>query len=342
MVADLAWDIQLSETQIWQREQIILTVTVPAPDSFAMLKTDKLVIPSMEVVSLPAHRKTNSAGQEQLIKRWQLYPHSAGKQAIQLPAMRYYLNGGTREKWLPPLQHIEVQALPPYFPPTLPIGEVVLNSRIVPSGILRPNSLAYWHLSLHSTTVTTAQFPSLLKQLQATSNLDVLPATVSVMTDQETGIFRLNYRIPVKAKGSGRLDLPHLQWHWFNPKTARLEKKQYNPQRPWVLALWQQITLILSGIVLLGIAGYGLGKQGLQYYRRWRCKYQVMQQIQQTTINDASLHKAMMTCAKVHGWTSNFSIRQWLESWEQYYGKHDAVQQALLTYESRRFAKKPV
>lgn len=336
MVVDLAWDMQLSATQLWQREQLLLTVTVQAPDAFAQLKTDKLVIPSMEVVPFPAVRETNVAGQTHLTRHWQLYPHSAGKQTLQLPAMRYYLNGGTREKWQPPLQTLEVNPLPPYLPPTLPIGAVSIDSHIAPSGILRPHSLAYWHISLHSTAVTTAQFPPLLKQLQTTHDLVVLPAKVTATTDKATGIFRLDYRIPVKAKSSGRLALPNLQWHWFDPKTARLEKVQYKPYRPWVLALWQQIMMLLSGGLVFGLSGYVLLKRGLRTYRRWWSKYRLLQQVRGID-NDPLLYSTMLDCAKAHGWAENFSLRQWLTAWQQCYGKHNNVQQAVLAYEKRQF-----
>lgn len=334
MVADLAWDIQLSATQVWQREQIILEVTVPTSDPFARLKADKVVIPSMEVIALPARRETTKTGQEQLSIRWQFYSHTSGKQTIQLPVIRYYLNGGTRQKWLPPLQTIEVQALPPYLPPTLPVGAVSISSHIVPSGILRPNSLAYWHISLHSTTVTTAQFPALLKQLKASSDLDVLPAKISLNSDTATGVFQLDYRIPIKPKTSGHLDLPSLQWHWFDPQTARLEQIHYEPARPWVLALWQQILLLLgSGMFLLAV-GYPLIKRGLKYYRRWQSKQHVLQQLRTDTLS----YETMEACAKTHDWADNFSLRQWLEAWRQCYGENQLLQDAVLAYEKRQFS----
>ena len=339
MVADLTWDIHLSDVQVWQREQIILQVTVDAPDPFALLKADKLVIPNMEVIALPARRDKKNDGTEQLSMRWQLYPHTSGKQSIQLPLMRYYLNGGTRKKWFPPLQSIEVQALPPYFPPTLPVGEVSINSHIVPNGILQPDSLAYWHISLHSTIVTTAQFPPLLKQLRATDGLEVFPAKISINTDKATGKFRLDYRIPIKPKSSGRLDLPDLQWHWFDPQTARLEKAHYEPLRPWVLALWQQILLwLISGLSLLA-GGYQLLKWSGYYYRRWWRKYQVLQQLKQP-INDTLLHKTRVAWAIEQGLSDNLSIRQWLAKWQQCYGENQGLQRALLDDEERRFNKK--
>jgi hypothetical protein len=195
--------------------------------------------------------------------------------------------------------------------------------------------LAYWHISLHSSAVTTTQFPSLLKHLQATSGLDVLPAKITINSDKATGEFRLDYRIPIKPKTSGRLALPTLQWHWFDPQTARLEHVQYEPPRPWVLAWWQQIIVLLSSVVLLLAGGYSLTKRSLVYYRRWRSKQQVLQQLRTDTLSN----EVMAMCAKEHGWADNFSLRQWLDAWRQCYGENQLLQDAVLAYEKKQFGK---
>lgn len=340
MVADLAWDLELSAHQVWQREQMTLSVSVQAPDEFALLKTDTLQIPSMEIIPLASSQTPLANGNTKLTLNWQLYPHTAGKQMIQIPVMRYYLNGGTRAKWQPPAQAIDVQALPPYFPPTLPVGEVSITSNIVPNGILRPDSLAYWHISLQSRHVTSAQFPALLKQLQASQYVDVLPARITMNSDQATGHFQLDYRIPFKPKASGRLDLPTLQWHWFDPNTARLEKVRHQPPHSWVLAQWQQILLLLSSGLTLLLGIFYLGKHSKRYYRRWQSRQQVLKQLHATDKTmDTHIRHTMQHCAKQHGWQENLTIRQWLDAWQQYYGQDQRLEQALLAYEQRRFAR---
>ena len=161
-----------------------------------------LVVEGMQVKALPLRQdeKTHT-----LSLRWQLYPHSSGKQLIKLPPVRYYLYGGTKAKWQAPVQTINVQALSPYIPPTLPVGKVEIESFIEPQGILSPGSLAYWHVSLHSKTVATEQFPPLLKQLHNSVGLDVLPAKVSANFDLASGEYQLDYFIPLKPKASGVL-----------------------------------------------------------------------------------------------------------------------------------------
>lgn len=341
MVADLPWEIHLSDAQVWQREQIILEVSLKAPDPFALLKADKLVVPGMEVVRLPETQYVKREGPQPLRIRWQLYPYNPGTHQIKLPAIRYYLFGGTKAKWQPPIQNIEVQALPPYLSPTTPVGMVDIESHIEPSGVLKPDSLVYWHVTLKSTAVTPAQFPPILKQLGVNKALDVLPAKVSINTNKETGIYQLGYQIPVKAKSSGRLDLPELQWHWFDPKSARLKKLSYQAPRPWVLARWEQVALVLGSGLLLLAAMYQIIKRGLYFYRRWRARSLVLRRLQNLLNNKGetqSVRQAMADCTKAHGWPNNLSTQQWLKNWEQRYGENQLLRKSLQVYEQECFS----
>jgi len=335
---DLPWQVHVSANQVWQRQQIVVEVSVKAPDPFALLKTDKLMVDGMEVKALPL---TQDAKTQTLSLRWQLYPHGSGKQQIKLPPVRYYLFGGTKATWQAPVQTVNVQPLPPYMPPTLPVGQVGIESFIEPEGILTPGSLAYWHVSLHSKTVTTGQFPPLLKQLHKSVDIDVLPAKVSTNFDLASGEYQLDYLIPLKPKVSGRLDLPELQWHWFNPETARLEKQQYQPPRPWVLALWEKIALLMAAGILFGAGFFIVIKNGYRHFRRWRCKRRVFNVLQQNSdnLNEHKIRKALQDCARAHNWPAALSTRQWLSRWEKHYGENLQLHDYLFQYDKKRFAQ---
>ncbi len=338
VLSDLPWQIHLSDAEVWQREQVVVEVSVKASDPFALLKTDKLVIPGMQVKALPL---INDEKTHLLTLRWQLYPHSSGKQQIKLPPIRYYLYGGTRAKWQPPVQTIEVRALPPYMPPTLPVGRVSIQSTIEPEGVLKPDSLAYWHITLHSKTVPSGQFPAILKQLRSTKGLDVLPAKVTVNPNQGDAGFQLDYVIPVKAKRSGKLNLPKLQWHWFNPENARLERVSYQAPRPWVLALWEKILLLLGGILVSVLGLFYLFKKGFQRLKRWKSKRKVCNILQQNAddYDLAEIQKSLIECAKTHQWPTKFSVRQWLSFWQNQYGENLRLEHYLNHYEEKKFSK---
>ena len=338
VAADLPWTIQLEDVQVWQRERTTLSVSVETTDRFATLEASLPRIEGVDVQALPATNETGTDGKRVLRLTWQLSAHTPGKQTIQLPAIRYNLNGRDAAQWQPPTQTLEVQALPPYLPPTIPVGKVEIESRIEPNGWLQPEHLAYWHISLHSDTVHSAQFPAILKQLHS-SGVELFPAKVEKAVG-DTQQYRLDYHIPFKAQHSGKLDLPTLQWHWFDPATARLEQVQYTPPSPLVLGWMARIALILLGSLLLLGAVLSVGKRAKQRWQQWRSKQRVWQAVQGGNAPQ-TVKQAMCDCALVHAWPDNFSTGQWLACWEQRYGQTAALRTQLEAVEHQRFTATP-
>lgn len=337
MVADLPWTIQLEDAQVWQRERTTLTVEVQSTDRFATLEASLPRIEGVDVQALPATNEAGADGKRVLRLSWQLSAHTPGTQTLQLPLIRYNLNGRDAAQWQPPLQTLEVQALPPYLPPTTPVGKVQIESHIEPSGVLQPQHLAYWHVSLHSDTVNTAQFPPILKQVKNTHGVEVFPATVRAV--REPPLQRLDYRIPFKAQGSGTLDLPTLQWHWFDPATGRLEQVTYSPPRPWVLGwVWHGVSGVFSLLAVLAGLGFGVKLAG-KHWRRWRSKQRMLQALQPPD-SPQKVRNAMRDCAATHGWAENLSLAQWLSCWEQHYGAADHLRIQLQALERSRFGQK--
>ena len=335
MVADLPWTIQLEDAQVWQRERTRVTVEVQSTDRFARLEASLPRIEGVDVQALPATNEAGADGKRILRLSWQLSAHTPGTQTLQLPAIRYNLNGRDAALWQPPLQTLEVQALPPYLPPTTPVGKVMIESHIEPSGVLQPAHLAYWQVSLHSDDVTTAQFPPILKQM-GSSEVDLFPAKVTKPAN-DGGQFRLDYHIPFKPHRSGRLDLPTLQWHWFDPATGRLEQVKYAPPRPWVLGwVWRSVIGVLSLLAVLAGLGFGIKLAG-KHWRRWRSKQRILQALQPPD-SPQKVRNAMNDCAAAHGWGGNLSLAQWLSCWEQHYGAADHLRIQLQALERSRFA----
>ncbi|MBU0653573.1 MAG: BatD family protein [Gammaproteobacteria bacterium] len=328
VAADLPWSIHLQDAEVWQRERTLLMVEVQSTDRFATLEASLPRIDGVDAQAIPASNEASADGKRILRIGWALFPHTPGRQAIQLPTIRYQLNGREAAQWQPPLQTLEVRALPPYLPPTLPVGKVDIESSIEPSGWLQSDHLAYWHVSLSSDAVTTAQFPPILKQVQVAQGVEVFPAKVAQPT-QGGGAFQLEYRIPFKPQGNGRLALPTLHWHWFDPASGRLEQVQHPPPHPWVLGwLWRSALGLVIGVILLA-GGWVLGKIASKHWRQWLAKQRVLQALQGNT-DPQAVRQAMRECAVAHGWPDNFSSAQWLQRWEQVYGKSQPVRQSLI------------
>ncbi|MDD5395389.1 MAG: hypothetical protein PHE17_20385 [Thiothrix sp.] len=338
VAADLAWTIKLEDAHVCQRERTTLTVAVETTDRFATLEASLPRIEGVDVQALPVTNEASTTNGKRVLRlAWQLSAYTPGTQQIQLPAIRYNLNGRDAAQWQPPTQTLEVEALPPYLPPTLPVGKVSIESRIEPNGWLQPGHFAYWRVSLHSNTVATAQFPPILKQIQSNGNVETFPAIIG-QSGLADGQFHLEYRIPFKPQSNGKLDLPVLHWHWFNPDTNRLEQVQHRPPRPWVMAwLWRGM-LGLTGSLLLLAGVFLVGKIGKQRLQRPLLKQRVLQALRENT-NPQAVQQAMRNCAIAHSWPENFSAQQWLQQWELHYGTNPMLQAILHKYEAGRFSK---
>lgn len=336
MVIDIQWEADLSAEAVWQREAIILEVRAKGTglSSFGHLAPRELKLPNMDVIPLPA--KNEPRGNEdnrELSLRWKLIPHSPGPQVIALKKIHYTLNGGKQKSWQPKPLQIDVRALPPYLPPTFPVGEIEMSSRYEKSGWLSPGGLVMWHLKIESDTVSQAQFPAVIQQISDVEELEILPAKIALSTTED-GRFVMDYAIPLKPKTSGRLVVPTLEWQWFNTQTAKLQKDHYQPARPWVLALWQRLLFGTMSLIVFALFARQMYLFERKRSRRWQARHQIWQSLN----TQQNVEGAMRECAEAHGWPPNLSIQQWLQHWTETIGHDQNLTHALLDYEKQKFS----
>jgi len=171
--------------------------------------------------------------------------------------------------------------------------------------------------------------------------LDILPAKLErqLTTTAETAHFSLAYRIPFKPQGNGKLTLPTLQWHWFDPSSGRLEQVKHVPPRPWVISwIWRGVLGFLLATILL-VSTFFMSKTIHRYWRKWYAKRRVLRALTGKS-DPQTVRQAMQECAAVHGWSDNFSNGQWLEQWEQVYGSGAALRPLLENKEALVWEKK--
>lgn len=157
---------------------------------------------------------------------------------------------------------------------------------------------------------------------------------------REPPLQRLDYRIPFKAQRSGKLDLPTLQWHWFDPATGRLEQVQYTPPRPWVLGWAGRTALGIIGGWLLLLGAIRLSRVIKRHMQQWQSQQQVLQTVLKHKAETATVNQALKQCATVHGWPTNLSTQQWLQHWEQRYGVNSDLQATLHQHDAERFGQR--
>lgn len=335
MVA-LDWQVDFSATELWQRQAITVQVQAITSEPFARLQVPPWQPEGMEVIPLE-FTSTKLADKTQLQIGWVLVPHRSGTQTLQLPEIRY--RGRKQvQKWQAVPQTLQVNALPSYIPPTVPVGKVDIQTWLEPSGILQPDHLAYWHVQFSSKQLTHSQFPPLLAQLNSANGVQFLPAQWqhSLQVSGQDAQTQLHYRIPFKVQHSGLVRLPELQWHWFDGHKGRLQHSHYQAPRLWVLAAWQQgLALLFAAIVALG-GSYLLGKLAHKAYQRWRSNRRVWQLLAQSA-DPMAIRQAMRDCARLHAWPENLSTQAWFTHWQQRYGYNPTRQALVEDFERQRF-----
>ena len=147
---------KLSSTRPWVRQQVLITLEVITPDRFASLEIEPPPLPGFEVTDLPGERErieTADGERTRLRAGLALFALTSGAHRLRLPPVHYRLDGGTRRIFTLPEPVLEVKALPPYVPPTLPVGKVSIGSTLETEGLLRTRELGFWHIQVQADAV---------------------------------------------------------------------------------------------------------------------------------------------------------------------------------------------
>ncbi len=245
---------QLSSATPWVRQQVLLTMEVITPEPHASLRLDPPSLPGVEVVPLPPSSEpvqTAAGPRTRLRAGWALFPLAPGAYRLDLPPVHYRLDGGTRRLF--PLGPVElaVRPLPPYVPPTMPVGRVALASRLEPAGLLHKDHLAHWHLTVSAPAVPAPWLPPVLRALKSGPALRYLPAQSVLETSPDgSGVHALaEHTVPFRPLADGRLALPQLEVQYFDPDSGRLERVVHVPPRPLVLGIparWAAVALVAT------------------------------------------------------------------------------------------------
>lgn len=313
-------DITLSTRQPWERQQVIIHMTVTSADKFATLRAEeKLQAAGFEVFPLPnTSSKTRQDGKEYTAYHigWALVPLTAGHQHIILPPVTLHQSGRVTRIYYAPRQDVDVKALPPYIPPTMPVGKVSLSARLSVTDWLSTDSLAYWQLTVTGSGVSHHWLPPVLRQLQSAADVRFLSATSERQTETDAhGVHStVLHRIPFKALASGWLNLPTLRLQYFNPATGRIVDAIYQP--PSAFALSRACSLILgtaTGLLALWLL-WTLWRKIADISARHRKRRAALAQIAAAT-NMRELRQALTVVAEAEGWPGNLTLRDWGLRW---------------------------
>lgn len=310
---DIQRELKLSTAQPWERQQVIIEVEVVAEDSFASLRSKPLKIPGFDVFSIPASVDKNSdndSGRSVMRIGWVLLPLAAGQYHIELPPVEYHKSGQTERSYYFPKQTLNVKALPPYLPPTMPVGRIHMTSRLQSDTFILPGLLHYWDVTLTGNGIAPNWIPPISQQIKSNADMQFFPATAErvpfVSRDGLQG--EVTYHIPFKPISNGRLKLPSLRIQYFDPESARIIIATHQPQPALVLST--TLRLIVAGLLLVTLlwAGKYLYGKFCLMRQRHRLRQAAMSGITQAQ-SFVDLRMALTLLAKAKGWPTNMTLR---------------------------------
>ena len=323
----------LSSSEAWQREQTLVSLKITTPEEYATIKLAKPAVNGFEVNPLPVYRKwikEKENGQSIITTGWSLLPLKPGNLTIDLPAIEYHLNGVTRRTFYLPKINLTIRPLPNYLPPTIPVGKIEIETSVTPSGMLKTGELAYWNISINSTSLTPYWLPPLLRQVKSDDTIQFYPANSKRSTRPDSiGVNgRVEHTVPFKTRKNGTTVLPDLQTLYFDPTTGKLETVIHKNER-----------LVSSGTAVrilapLTVAAFALYLSFL-LFRYWnkRIRYAKQRQSALALMRKASTAADLLTglrqLGSVEGWPSNITLSEWLKHCQDKYKCDNNLEQLL-------------
>ncbi len=340
--------IILSQSEVWQRQQVILTLEITTPDEFARLETEELELSDFEVIALPFERSAvpNTSPEQYKVKvGWILFPLVAGQSEIELPQIIYRPNGGRKIKLKLPPKMLNVKSLPSYIPATMPIGSVAINNS-VPAGNLGKihdtQTLIDWNIELITKNVLPQTIPPILRQVKTSKALDVYPETLdNKITKNYQGLQNSwHYKIPVKVLQSGKLALPQLSIQYFDPIGAKLKRVKSEPLNHWAVDRYLQWFFLVVIALLSLFALYSFYQKTRSYLSERKKVRLAIQEINHAK-NTQEIRKALHRLSQVKGWGDNLTLQQVTKNWETKTSGSPKLKECLQSLQVEQFSGNP-
>jgi len=337
-------DSTISSTEVWQREQILISLTLSTAEEFATIKPGNLPVDGIEITALPVKRvwtENEDGGISTITAGWSLLPLRSGISEIELPPVEYHLNGVVRRVFHLPKVKLKIRPLPPYLPPTIPVGKVDIISSLTPGKLLYTDDLAYWNISIESKSLTPYWLPPILRQIQSSDSIQFFPATShrGMQPDNKGVHGQVNHTIPFKPLENGFLHLPSLKVQYFDPATGKLETLVHPAEKPFSAGIISRLltALLLAVFILTLVSALFRHLHNRIRYRKLR--QQAIERIRQASTS-RDVVAGLRLAGEAEGLPVNLSLTDWLAHWKMKYQTSPELDQtirslALLHYGSK-------
>jgi len=331
-------DSNISSTEVWQREQILVSLTLGTAEEFATIKPGDLPVDGIEITALPIKRvwtENENGGKSTITAGWSLIPLRPDISEIELPPIEYHLNGVVRRVFYLPKVRLKVRPLPSYLPPTIPVGKVDIKSSITTKdsaskGLLYTDELAYWNITIESKSLTPYWLPPILRQIQSGDGIHFFPAaSVRSMQPDSKGVNgRVSHTIPFKPLQNGFVDIPSLKIQYFDPVTGRLETLVHQAEKPFSAGIISRLLLVLLvAVFILALVGW-LYRHLLTRIRYRKRHQQAILRIRQADTSQEVV-AGLRQAGEAEGWPANLSLTDWLARWNKKYQSDPKLDQTI-------------
>ena len=313
--------VRFSSDSPYIRQQIIVTINILSADSTSRLSISKDDnISGFESQPLAFKRSKQKNGQYLLQTGWALTALKSGTQQLQLPPLEYSVSGVARKRFFFPETVLKIKALPNYLPPTIPVGEVSIQSNLKQRYFLSSDTIYYWELSLKGQLNNSYRLPPVLRQIKNNSEMRFLPINSqrSVNRTDKSLTSQVSHSIPFKPTASGVLDFPQIRLQYFEPESGTIKSVTHQADNIFVLNLfWKIFTGALTLLFLAWLFIQALKKwQRVQFTK---LKYQQAITLLTQQENAQAIRESLKLIAEAEYWNTNLTITQWCQLWKNKY-----------------------
>jgi len=324
-------ELTLSTSAPYERQQIIAQFSIISnnPTSRLSLK-ENIVIHGFESHPLPFKRTQIKEDVYHLQIGLALSALKNGPLKLDLPPVEYSVSGVSRKQYYFPAEQINVKTLPLYLPPTVPVGNIIVQSQLSSTKLLKSDSLYYWNINLKGELNNTYQLPAILRQIKSNSQIKFFPANSKRSRTKTSNSLTsiVNHSIPFKVFASGSLTLPEIQLQYFDPLTGKLVRKTHQAETIFVLSyLWRIIFLIITIIIL----GYII----ILSYKKWlRIKFSKLKREKAVQLLDTGrdirrIRESIFLLSEAEYWSKNITVSQWAGNWKRKYQVSDNFEELI-------------
>lgn len=260
----------ISTLSPWQRQAVKIKVLLETSDFTARLNLESIKQPGIISRILPPVKTEQPNGQFLFEGGWVIYPVQGGFHSLDLPAVEYRLSGSSRRKFYLPLLELSVKPLPAYLPPTLPIGELRVNSEITAAA----SGENQWVVDVRSDALMPYGVPGLDGQLAALNHHDI--NEISIQNSFSPGHQNHSiYHVPLPDWLSPIGQPLKIKLRYFDPDSRRLVEVEKMLPRQLNMPAWAWDLLMIILLLMVGVLTWILMPGIKQYWQNLKLRKQL-------------------------------------------------------------------